>query len=41
MGWTILWWVLGVWAVALAVFTLFLWRGHQKRMSGLDRLPRP
>src|SRR5207253_4625682 len=25
MGWTILWWVLGVWAVALAMFTLVLW----------------
>jgi hypothetical protein len=34
MGWTVLWWVIGLWAAALAVFTLVLWRGHQKRMGG-------
>ena len=33
MGWTILWWVLGLWAAALAVFTLALWRGHKRRMG--------
>ena len=33
MGWTILWWVLGIWAVALAVFTLVLWRQHKQRMG--------
>jgi hypothetical protein len=31
-GWTILWWVLGIWAVALAVFTYVLWRQHKWRM---------
>jgi hypothetical protein len=41
MGWMILWWVLGLWAAVLAVFTFVLWRGHRRRMSGLDRLPRP
>ncbi len=38
-GWTILGWVLGVWAVSLAAFTLYLWLGHQKRMAELDRRP--
>ena len=33
MGWTILCWVLGLWAAALAVFTLALWRGHNRRMG--------
>jgi hypothetical protein len=33
MDWTILWWVLGVWAAVLAVFTLVLWRQHRRRMG--------
>jgi hypothetical protein len=41
MGWTILCWVLGIWAAVLAVFTLLLRRGHQKRTGRLDRRPLP
>jgi hypothetical protein len=41
LDWSILWWVIAIWAAALAGFTLFLWRGHQKRMGGLDRPPPP
>src|SRR6185295_18761917 len=33
MGWAILWWVLVLWAAALAVFTLVLWRQHKRRMG--------
>jgi hypothetical protein len=41
MDWTVFWWVVGAWAAALAIFTVFLWRGHQRRMAGLDRPPSP
>jgi hypothetical protein len=33
MGWTILWWGLAAWAVALAAYTLALWRAHHKRTA--------
>jgi hypothetical protein len=41
MGLTILWWLLALWAAALAVLTIVLWRGHRKRLSGLDRQAPP
>ncbi len=33
MGWTLLWWGLAIWAIALAVFVLYLWREHKRRTA--------